>query len=150
VLRAVEEAFMILYTVHMILIITLSLGTSPGMFTQAFGKIKGEAELQLLDLANKDPTLKVYSARPAFVDHNNHIEIKEALAARNAPFVEKLLPVIGPLLRLSPSFVSPPAEPGSVLVDLALSKGQELNGEGIEKGRILENSALRRLYKENA
>jgi hypothetical protein len=119
------------------------------MLTQAFGKIKGQAELQLLDLASKTPSLKVYSVRPAFVDHNHHMEIKEALASRKTPFVDKLVPVLSPLMRVMPQHVSPTAELGKVLVDLALSDGGELKGEGVEKGRILENLVLRRLYKED-
>jgi hypothetical protein len=124
--------------------------TNPGMFTPAFGKTKGQAELQLLDIANNTSGLKIYSARPAFVDHAAHAEIKEALATRNTPFIEKLLPVLGPALRLMPQRVSPTAELGKVLVDLALSDGAELKGEGVEKGRILENSVLRELFKNSA
>ncbi|KIW09195.1 hypothetical protein, variant [Verruconis gallopava] len=123
--------------------------TNPGMFTQPFGKIKGSAELQLLDLQTKLPTLKVYSARPCFVDPSHHSEIEEALKDRRKPFAEKLVPALRPLLRLMPKYVSPTNELGKVLVDLALSDGQELQGEGVEKGRILENSVLQRLYAES-
>lgn len=121
------------------------------MLTQAFGKIKGQAELQLLELQSKTPSLKVYSARPGFVDYYNHTELKEVLATRKTPTMEKYaMPIAGPLIRLFPNHVSPTAELGKVLVDLALSSGAELSGDGVEKGRILEPSYLRQLYKEGA
>lgn len=123
--------------------------TKPGMFTQPFGKIKGQAELRLVELQDKAPSLKVYCPRPGFVDPTHDPKIKEALATRKAPAIERFLPVYGPLFRLLPNHVSPTVELGKVLVDLALSDGKELQGEGVERGRILEPAVLRRLYKES-
>ena len=124
--------------------------TNPGILTQAFGKIKGQAELQLIDLQSKDPSLKVYSARPGFVDPSKHAEMKAALAIRKTTAMEKyLMSAAGPLFRLMPNHVSPTEELGKVLVDLALSDGSELSGEGVEKGRILEPYFLRQLFRES-
>ena len=75
--------------------------------------------------------------------------MKEALLSRKPPAIERYMPVIGGVLRLFPNHVSPTAELGKVLVDLALGNGAEMSGKGIEKGRILEPSVLRRLYKES-
>lgn len=117
------------------------------MFTQAFGKIKGQAELQLLALQEDLPSLNVYSPRPSFVDTTGHVEIREALVTRKGPAIEKFLPFIGPIFRLFPNHVSPTPELGKVLVDLALSDGGELSGDGVEKGRIFEPWFLRTLYR---
>jgi len=124
--------------------------TKPGMFTQRFGVVKGQAELALLDLASKNPSFKPYSVRPGGVDPTGHPEIQEALVGHQGPWYMKfLLPVLVPAIkRFVPSQHSPTDELGQFLVDIALSKGEPLEGDDIEKGRIVPNAAARRLFKE--
>jgi len=44
--------------------------------------------------------------------------------------------------------VSPTRELGKFLVDLALSDGSLLKADGIEDGRIIPSSAIRKMAKE--
>lgn len=120
------------------------------MLTQRFGVVKGKAELALLDLGSKTPSFKPFSVRPGGVDPTGHEAIEEALKGHVDPWYLKYLkPTLLPLIkRFMPSGHSPTEELGKFLVDLALSEGKPLEGEDIEKGRILPNGAARRVFKE--
>lgn len=120
------------------------------MLTAHFGKIKGQAELDLLALAKTTPSLKPFSVRPGMVDDIDHPELIEALKSRNTPFVHKVVKsTLSPAIRTFwSSGVSPTPELGKFLCDLALSNGAPLDGVDIEHGRIIPNSAVRRLAKE--
>jgi hypothetical protein len=119
------------------------------MFTAHFGKIKGEAERDLLALSKITPSLKPYSVRPGMVDSINHPEVIEALASRNGIGHKVLFAVVGPPVRTFwSSHVSPTRELGKFLVDLALSDGSVLKGEDIEDGRIIPNKVVRRMASE--
>ncbi|KIJ49851.1 hypothetical protein M422DRAFT_777237 [Sphaerobolus stellatus SS14] len=110
---------------------------------QLYGRIKGRAEKHLFELAEETPSLKVYAARPAFIDpQGNHIrETPESLPKRA---------FLGTMSFLLSSF--PTAQIGSfplakALTTLALGDGKPLDpGPGIEyDGRVVKNIALRKL-----
>jgi hypothetical protein len=85
------------------------------------------------------------------VDDLNHPEVIEAgISTRTTPFLQKVLKsTVAPAIRTFwTSSLSPTAELGKCLVDLALSNGEPLKGDDIEAGRILPNKAVRRLAKE--
>jgi hypothetical protein len=124
--------------------------TTPSMFTPYFGKIKGQAELDLLALAKTMPSLKAYSVRPGMVDSINHSEVIQATADKKHSVAYKALVAViaAPIRTLLPSQVSPTRELGKFLVDLALSDGSTLSGKDIEDGRIISNKAIRMMAKE--
>ncbi|KAF2434834.1 hypothetical protein EJ08DRAFT_724149 [Tothia fuscella] len=125
--------------------------TSPGVLTSHFGKIKGQAELDLIALSKTTPSLKPFGVRPAVVDSQNHPEVIDASATtRNVPLSQKILvATIVPAIRACwANGLSPTAELGKFLVDLAMSDGLPLEGSDIEDGRIIPNKAVRRLARE--
>jgi hypothetical protein len=117
------------------------------MFTQMFGKVKGEAEKALLELSKTTPSFKPYSLRPAGVDPTHHPEIQPFIP-RNRSFMLKTAQVVLlPVLRaVVTNMVSPTKELGQVLVDLAMSDGKPLQGKGVlGEGRTISNVGMRRL-----
>ena len=124
--------------------------TSPGMMTARFGKVKGEAEFQLLQLSKQEEyqRLRVFSARPAGVDSFEHQEVKDAQKERPVGMTAKLAKPLFPVFRaLYKDMISPTKELGDALVALASGNGEALpEGPGISgEGRTLSNVALRRL-----
>jgi hypothetical protein len=124
--------------------------TAPSMFTPHFGKIKGQAELDLLALAKTTPSLKAYSVRPGMVDSLNHPEVIQATADKNRSAIYKAFvgTIAVPIRTLLPNQLSPTRELGKFLIDLALSDGSTLSGNDVEDGRIVNNKAIRRMAKE--
>jgi hypothetical protein len=137
---------------------------SPGIFTQLFARVKGEAELALMALG-RDPAyrnnLAVYCPRPGGVippkpsakkgengDPADYIASADALM-KNRPWMYHLiaktaLPVYE---RINKKMLITTPELGRVLVEMALRDGGEPfeKGEGIESdGRVIGNSAIRR------
>ena len=108
--------------------------------------MKGRAEVALLELRKGNPNFKPFSVRPAVVDPSVHPEIR--------PFIPKLplwkstisaglVPVLNNLWK---NGVSPTADLGRYLTELAMGAGERLTGDGIEgDGRIVNNRAFRRL-----
>jgi hypothetical protein len=122
--------------------------TSPGIFTQQFGVIKGLAEASLLALA-KEPdfmNLRPYSLRPGGVDPSQHPEIHKFMPQRKG-FQKAMEESLVSALRVTmKSMISPTRELGRVATDLASGDGEPLQGKGLEdEGRILSNVAIRRL-----
>ncbi|RDW72802.1 hypothetical protein BP6252_06709 [Coleophoma cylindrospora] len=122
--------------------------TSPGMFTQYFGRIKGRAEAALLALS-KDSSytnLRVFSVRPGGVDPTSHPEILSYIPQRQGALKvadKVLLPI---LHVVGPGILTPTKDLGRVLTDLAMGNGEALDGKGVEdEGRTLSNAGLRRL-----
>ncbi|KAF2499153.1 nucleoside-diphosphate-sugar epimerase [Lophium mytilinum] len=116
--------------------------TSPGMLTSFFGKIKGQAESALLALNATHPNLRPYSVRPGGVDPGEHTEIQGFASPQ--PMWQK--PVLVGVKALYPSLHAPSRELGKVLTELALSKGEALEGRGVEgEGRIVNNVGWRRM-----
>jgi len=125
--------------------------TTPGMLTPHFGKIKGQAELDLLELAKATSSLKPFSVRPGMVDPINDPEVLAAIAGKGESILTKVTKSVlsPPFRKFWPSGTSPTEELGKFMVALALSDGSPLKGDDLEGGgRILPNRAVRRLAKE--
>jgi hypothetical protein len=122
--------------------------TKPGFFTMKFGRVKGETEAALLELAERTPSLNVYNVRPGFVDSHGHPEVQKVEKGRNIGWLKTTLKTyIAPLWRFCyPSGTTPTRSLSQVLTDLAMSDGKDLEGKGIEDGgRTVTNIGLRRL-----
>jgi hypothetical protein len=110
-----------------------------------FGKIKGRTESQLLSLPSTPAysALRVFNVRPGLVipeEHHRPQTVSNKLA----------IGILEPVLKtLVPSQVSPTGPLSKVLVDLATSDGNALQGDkgsGIEaSGRTVRSPAIRRL-----
>ena len=108
--------------------------------------MKGRAEVALLKLHEDKPDFRPFSVRPAMVDPSAHPEIR--------PFIPKLpiwkstisaglVPVLNNVWK---NGVSPTADLGRYLTELAMGDGEILKGDGIEDdGRTVNNRAFRRL-----
>jgi nucleoside-diphosphate-sugar epimerase len=114
----------------------------PGAFTPLFGKVKGQAETDLLNFSEKNSNISVYVARPAAVDPGQH---KELLALGKTSATPMLAKVLFPAMyTIYPSMMSPTRELGQALVKLAMMKGEAVQGPGVEQnGRIVNNVGLR-------
>ncbi|KAK4997997.1 hypothetical protein LTR66_002693 [Elasticomyces elasticus] len=104
-------------------------GADQARARQMFGRVKGRAERELQELMGTCPALRVYSARPAYIDPE-----REWLAEKEPT-------------TLMPSAVIPTHKLAEVLVRLAVDDGQPVEaGVGVEHdGRVLRNTALRRM-----
>lgn len=117
------------------------------MFTPMFGKVKGEAERALLDQSKTTPSLKPYSLRPAGVDPTHHPEIQPFIPHTGSFLLRTAQAALLPVARaVMVNLVSPTKDLGQVLVDLALSDGKPLQGQGVlGEGRTITNVGMRRL-----
>ena len=106
--------------------------TTPGMFTQYFGAVKGRAETALLQLGKDDSRVKPYSVRPGGVDASAHTEIQSYIPTRSSFHTRALDALTSALKTITPSLVSPTRELGKVLTELAMGDGKPLEGPGIE------------------
>ncbi|KAH7055729.1 hypothetical protein B0J12DRAFT_428318 [Macrophomina phaseolina] len=123
---------------------------TPGYFTPLFGRVKGLAETQLLELPRAGyPSLRPYSVRPAFVDKAGHAAVIEAQKGRSGAH-DLTAALLGPPVRmLYQNFVSPTALLGDFFVKLAVGDGEPLRGDDVEgEGRIVPNKAFRRIMRE--
>ena len=130
---------------------------TPGRFTQIFARVKGEAELALVELGKQTPyskTLRVYNARPGGVDGTSQPEVWAPIWARYGIVKKMYMSVLLPPMRMFyKNMISPTPELGKVLVDLAMGDGEKLEGKGIEnvgkgsdgEGRVVRNVGLRRM-----
>lgn len=119
------------------------------MFTPRYGKVKGQAERALLELSRATPSLKPYSVRPAAVDATFHEEIHPFMPRQKQLAIRAGNAVLLPVFRaVYTKMVSPTKELGQVLVDLALSDGEPLQGKGVlDEGRTILNVGIRRLAR---
>ncbi|CAK7225613.1 hypothetical protein SCUCBS95973_005925 [Sporothrix curviconia] len=141
--------------------------TKPGMLTQRFGKVKGETEVSLADMTNKEPNpapgsgLRPFlgsSVRPAGVDPHGHT----ALAPYVPPVPQLSLKLtrlfLAPVIRATyPSMVSPTLPLGTFLAGSALGqydaqltnsatkKAGDVEWYGGSKFAIVNNTAFRRI-----
>ena len=118
--------------------------------TPYFGKVKGQAETQLIKLEESCPSLRPYSLRPAMVDPKGHPEVLEATSGRKVSALMGMAEAFaGPVVRtLMPGSVSPTQPLGEFMVKLATGDGKPIepkNGDVEMDGRILTNKAFRRL-----
>jgi len=119
--------------------------TTPMMLTPFFGKVKGRAEASLLSLSQESPytSLRPFSVRPAGVDSSAQPEIWPFIPSQEGLAKKLVLPI---MRNVYSSMHSPTNALAKVLVDLAMSNGEELKGEGISgNGRTVSNKAMRRL-----
>lgn len=115
---------------------------TPGMFTALYGRVKGQIESALFDFGKKNPMFKVYNVRPCGVDWSAHPEIHPFIPKQEM-WKKALLPVLNTTWK---SIMSPTREMGKVMTELAMSRGEPLEGSGMEmEGRLLTNIALRRM-----
>ncbi|KAL2421215.1 hypothetical protein ABEF95_006445 [Exophiala dermatitidis] len=135
---------------------------NPKPWTPFFAHVKGETEAALLTLCKTQPyasSLAVYSVRPAAVDgHNQPWLWRDILSTHRTALQRSYLSAAMVSLRwatrigLAPGLHSPTEELGRVLVDMAVDDSRapysgsdpDVTGEG----RVLENSVLRRMAKE--
>ena len=108
-----------------------------------FGRIKGRAERQLLDLQDMHTGLRVYAVRPAIINPQG-----KYLAERSVTMHDRGSTWIGGLSAIIfKSFEIPASTLAKVCVDLATGDGAPVaTGKGVEEeGRLLSNIALRTL-----
>lgn len=118
------------------------------MFTPYFGRIKGHAESELLKLSTQQEysSLKPYSLRPGGVDPKQHQEIHEWIPKWKGFKAVYLPPMLAAVRAVGPSVLSPTRDLGRVLVVLAMSDGEKLDGVGISgEGRTISNAGMKRL-----
>ena len=120
--------------------------TTPGSFTPYFGVIKGQAEAALLEIHKTDPNLRPYSVRPALVDAGEHKEIHSFLRQTPA-LTTRIGNALAPVMRvIAKGNVSPTADLGRFMVELAVGDGERLDREGVEgEGRTVTNKGFHRL-----
>ncbi|OJJ00943.1 hypothetical protein ASPVEDRAFT_40449 [Aspergillus versicolor CBS 583.65] len=123
---------------------------SPGRFTPLFGRVKGQAESALLELAKKHPNLKPYSVRPAYVDTANDPEVLKVMLARpdqQSWKAKSLHTVFGPVMRnVFTNSDSPTQYLGKFLTDMARGDGKPLSENGVSgNGRIIPNVVFRKI-----
>ncbi|MCJ1378440.1 hypothetical protein MMC17_001539 [Xylographa soralifera] len=119
---------------------------SPGMLTPYYGVVKGRAEVALLKLHEDNPEFRPFSVRPAVVDPSAHPEIRSfipKLPLWKSTITVGLVPVLNNMWK---NGISPTADLGRYLTELAMGDGERLKGEGVEGGgRIVNNRGFRRL-----
>ncbi len=130
---------------------------SPGRFTQTFARVKGEAELALVELSKQAPyskTLRVYNTRPGGVDGSSQPELWKPTVAKWTLVKRMYMGILLPPFRMFyKNMMSPTPELGKALVELAMADGEKLDGRGIEnvgkgmhgEGRLVRNIGLRRM-----
>ncbi|KAI0164739.1 hypothetical protein GGR57DRAFT_450431 [Xylariaceae sp. FL1272] len=115
---------------------------SPGMFTPVYGRVKGLIEQALFEFSKNLPNFNIYNVRPAGVDWRHHPEIQPFIP--NQAAYKKIL--IGPLDFVYKNMVTPTKPLGKILTELAMSKGEPLQGKDIHmEGRLVSNVAIRRM-----
>ncbi|KAF2733762.1 hypothetical protein EJ04DRAFT_494793 [Polyplosphaeria fusca] len=115
---------------------------TPGMFTPIFGKIKGQVEQALLDFSKTVSNFNLYNVRPAGVDWREHSEI-HGFMPQQAAYKKPILPVLDMVYK---NMLTPTRELGKILTELAMSKGEPLEGQGVGMGgRLVSNVAIRRM-----
>lgn len=107
-----------------------------------YERVKGEVEKSLFDFYKKTPNFRLYTMRPAGVDWRDHPEIHPFMPSQ--PWWKKLL--IGPIDAVYKPMISPTKPMGRILTELAMSKGEPLEGDDIQmEGRLVPNVAFRRM-----
>ena len=110
---------------------------------QMFGRVKGRAEKQLLELGNDLPALNIYNIRPAIINPQGNY-----LQERSPTLHDRLSTGLGGIAGVVwKSFVIPTDRLAKACVDLAVGDGKPVpEGVGVEaERRLLRNTALRRL-----
>lgn len=112
------------------------------MFTPIFGRVKGQIETALLDFRKQNPNFKACSVRPGGVDWTAHPEIQPYIP--HQPAWKKAL--MSPMNIVYKSMMTPTKPMGKVFTELAMSKGEPLDGTGTGlEGTLLTNIGIRRM-----
>ncbi|KAL1595878.1 hypothetical protein SLS60_009568 [Paraconiothyrium brasiliense] len=115
---------------------------NPGMFTAMYSRVKGQVEKSMFDFYKATPNFKLYTVRPAGVDWRDHPEIHSFIPSQ--PLWKKTL--LAPLDVLYKPMITPTKPMGRIYTELAMSKGEPLEGKDIQmEGRVLPNTAFRRM-----
>lgn len=115
---------------------------TPGMFTPIFGRVKGQIEAALLEFGKQHPMFKVYNVRPGGVDWTSHPEIHPFMP-QQALYKKALMT---PLNMVYKGLMTPTRPMGKIMTELAMSKGEPLQGKDIGmEGRLVPNAAIRRM-----
>ena len=112
------------------------------MFTPIFGRVKGQTETALLNFRKENPNFKAISVRPGGVDWTAHPGIY--------PFIPQLpgwkKAMMSPMNLVYKSMMTPTQPMGKVFTELAMSKGEPLEGTGVGlEGTLLTNIGIRRM-----
>lgn len=115
---------------------------NPGMFSAMYERVKGQAEKSMFDFYKSTPNFKLYTVRPAGVDWRDHPEIQPFIPSQ--PWWKKaLIPAIDTLYK---PMITPTRPMGRIMTELAMSKGEPLEGKDVQKdGTLVTNVAFRRL-----
>jgi hypothetical protein len=112
------------------------------MFTQLYGRVKGQTERALFELGKQNPMLKIFNVRPAGVDWTNQPAIHPYIP-QQALYKKTLIP---PLRLMYKNMITPTEPMGRIMTELAMSKGKPLTGADIEmEGTLVSNIAFRRM-----
>jgi hypothetical protein len=115
---------------------------TPGTFTPIFGRVKGQTETALFDFAQQNPMFKVYNVRAGGVDWTNHPEIHPFIPKQ--AMYKKVL--ISPMNLVYKNMMIPTQPMGKVMMELAMSKGEPVQGSDVSMdGTLISNIALRRM-----
>jgi hypothetical protein len=115
---------------------------SPGTFTSLYARVKGQVESELVDLGRLNPMFRVYNVRPGGVDWTKHMAIHPFIPPQ-AMYKKMLIP---PMNLFYKAMMTPAKEMGRVMTELAMSKGEPLEGTDIGmEGRLVSNLAIRRM-----
>ena len=86
---------------------------NPGRFTALFAQIKGSDESALVSHNPTHPSLRIYNARPAFIDDTQDGKLKEGKKTPIYTAMDKMAPLIRALW---PNGVSPTGALADILV----------------------------------
>ncbi|KAL5383745.1 hypothetical protein PMIN04_000571 [Paraphaeosphaeria minitans] len=112
------------------------------MFTAMYERVKGQAEKAIFDFYTATPNFKLYTVRPAGVDWRDHPAIQPFIPSQ--PFWKRaLLPAIDTFYN---PMITPTRPMGRIMTELAMSKGEPLEGDDLQMdGTLVSNVAFRRL-----
>jgi hypothetical protein len=115
---------------------------TPSFLTPLYGRVKGQIESALFDFSKQNQLFKVYNVRPGGVDWNKHPEIHPFIPKQD--MYKKVL--MQPMNLLYKSMMTPTREMGKVMTELAMGKGEPLEGKDVGmEGTLVSNVALRRI-----
>jgi len=96
----------------------------------------------LFDFGKQHPLFKIYNVRPGGVDWGAHPEIHPFIP-KQALYKRMLIPGLNVVYR---GIMTPTRPMGWVFTELAMSRGDALEGSGVGmEGRLLGNVGIRRL-----
>ena len=124
----------------------------PGMFTQLFGRVKGETEMALGDLSEKSGgKLRADSVRPGAVDAQGHEAIAPFLQKREWWYSPTIAVMRPGLKMLAKSFHSPTLEMGTFMTRMAMGQVDgRLEGSGAFRygpSWVVPNAAIRKMMQ---